>query len=147
MAEPADGARPHLDGAVLDQLLAEAVAARGRAYVPYSRYPVGAALLTASGATFAGCNIENAAYPATICAERAAVAAALSAGERELVALAVVADAPEPVPPCGTCRQVLAELGPGLVVLLANTAGARRTTTPAELLPGAFGPADLLGPS
>jgi len=132
-----------LDEAAVDELVAAAAVARGRAYAPYSGFAVGAALLTGSGAVVPGANLENAAYPVTICAERAAVAAAISAGERQLVALAVIADSPEPVPPCGMCRQVLAELGPGLEVVLANTAGARVRTTPAELLPGAFGPADL----
>ncbi|MPY94803.1 MAG: cytidine deaminase [Acidimicrobiia bacterium] len=127
----------------LEDLVAAALAARERAYAPYSDYPVGAALLVGDGRVFAGCNIENAAYPATICAERAAVATALAAGARDLVALAVIAAAPEPVPPCGLCRQVLAELGPQIVVVLANTAGERRLTSAAELLPGAFGPADL----
>lgn len=134
-----------LDEAAAEELVAAAAVARERAYAPYSGFAVGAALLTGSGAVVAGVNIENAAYPITICAERAAVAAAFSAGERDLVALAVIADTPEPVAPCGMCRQVLAELGPALEVVLANTAGGRLRTTPAELLPGAFSPADLAG--
>jgi cytidine deaminase len=140
---PGRGRPPEAD---LEHLVDLAATARQRAYVPYSSYPVGAALLTGGGQVYLGCNIENAAYPATICAERAAVAAAVSAGARQLVALAVIADAPQPVPPCGMCRQVLAELGPDLVVILANTAGQRRRTTASELLPGAFGPADLMAP-
>ncbi len=134
---------PSLDVAALEDLVAAASVARERAYVPYSHYRVGAALLTASGRVHLGCNVENAAYPATICAERTAVVAAVAAGDRALVALAVIADAPVPVPPCGLCRQVLVELGPDLVVVLANTNGQRRTTTPRELLPHAFGPEDL----
>lgn len=132
-----------VDERAVDALVEAALAARQHAYAPYSGFAVGAALLTGSGAVFPGVNVENAAYPATICAERAAVVAARSAGEDDLVALVVVADTPEPVAPCGMCRQVLVELGPDLVVVLANTSGARRRTTPAELLPGAFGPADL----
>ena len=132
-----------LDRRTVDQLVAEAAAAREQAYVPYSRYPVGAALLTGSGQVHLGCNVENAAYPATMCAERTAVFSAVAAGDRDLVALAVIADAPVPVPPCGLCRQVLAELGPYLTVVLVNTAGDRRTTTPQALLPHAFGPSSL----
>jgi cytidine deaminase len=112
-------------------LLDAALAARQRAYAPYSRFAVGAAVLTASGKVFPGCNLENAAYPA---------------GEREVVALAVVADTSGPVSPCGVCRQVIAELAPGCTVLLANLAGVVRVTTPGELLPGAFTGEDLPPP-
>ncbi|MBK9942942.1 MAG: cytidine deaminase [Kouleothrix sp.] len=120
------------------ELVAQAYDARARAYVPYSHFAVGAAALTRSGRIFPGCNIENAAYPATICAERAALISAYAAGEREIVALAVIADTPGPVSPCGTCRQVLLELAPGCAVVLANTRGALQMLTPAELLPGGF---------
>lgn len=120
------------------ELVAQAYDARARAYVPYSHFAVGAAALTRSGRIFPGCNIENAAYPATICAERAALISAYAAGEREIVALAVIADTPGPVSPCGTCRQVLLELAPGCAVVLANTRGALQVLTPAELLPGGF---------
>jgi cytidine deaminase len=120
------------------ELLAAAAAARERAYCPYSRFAVGAAVRTASGALFYGCNIENAAYPATICAERVAVFNAYAAGERTIVALAVIADTPEPVSPCGGCRQVIFELAPRAVVLLANLHGAWRMTTIEELLPAGF---------
>lgn len=121
-----------------EKLLAEALAVRERAYVPHSGFKVGAALLTASGRIFTGCNFENASLGATICAERAAVGAAVSAGEREWVALAVVADYPEPVTPCGICRQVLAEFGPDMPVIMANLAGERRVMMVRELLPGMF---------
>ena len=124
-------------------LVAAARAARERAYCPYSHFAVGAAALTASGRIFPGCNVENAAYPATICAERTALLSAYAAGEREIVALAVIADTPEPVSPCGTCRQVILELAPGCTVALANTHGDIRLTTPQELLPGGFMPEDL----
>nr|MBO2472079.1 cytidine deaminase [Bacillota bacterium] len=121
-----------------EKLLAEALAVRERAYVPHSGFKVGAALLTASGRIFTGCNFENASLGATICAERSAAAAAIAAGEREWVALAVVADYPEPVPPCGICRQVLAEFAPDMPVIMANVAGQRRVMTVRELLPGMF---------
>jgi len=124
--------------------VAQAAAARERAYCPYSGFAVGAAVLTASGRVFPGCNIENASYSATICAERAALLGAYAAGEREIVALAVIADTAGPVSPCGTCRQVILELAPGGMVVLANTRGDIRLTTPQELLPGGFLPADLL---
>ena len=124
-------------------LLAQAAAARERAYCPYSGFAVGAVALTASGRVFPGCNVENAAYPAAICAERAALLGAYAAGEREIVALAVVADTPTPVSPCGTCRQVIHELAPGCTVALANIRGDVRLTTPQELLPGGFTGEDL----
>ena len=124
-------------------LIAAARAARERAYAPYSQFAVGAALLTVDGSIIPGCNIENAAYSACICAERAAVAGAIAGGHRQFAALAVIADSPRPVPPCGVCRQVLAEIAPGLIVFLANLAGAVEATTITALLPGAFGPGDL----
>ncbi len=123
--------------------MAQAAAARERAYCPYSGFAVGAAALTASGRVFPGCNVENAAYPATICAERSALLGAYAAGEREIVALAVIADTPGLVSPCGTCRQVIYELAPGCTVALANTRGDIRLTTPQDLLPGGFRPTDL----
>lgn len=124
-------------------LVAAAQAARQRAYAPYSRFAVGAAVLTASGRLFHGCNIENAAYPATICAERAALFAAWSAGERDIVALAVVADTAGPISPCGSCRQVMLELAPHATILLANLGDALQITTPSLLLPGGFTPDNL----
>ena len=116
-----------------DELIARAAAARARAYAPYSGFAVGAALLTESGSVYEGVNVENASYPVGICAERAALAAAVSHGERRFAALAVIADSPDVCAPCGMCRQIL----------LANTAGAVRVMTPAELLPCAFGAAAL----
>jgi cytidine deaminase len=124
-------------------LIAAALAARQRAYVPYSRFPVGAAALTASGRIFPGCNIENAAYPVSLCAERVALTSAYAAGEREIVALAVVADTPGPVSPCGSCRQVILELAPRCTVVLANARGELMRTTPEALLPGGFTAASL----
>ena len=121
-----------------DKLKGAANEARMHAYAPYSRFPVGAAVQTKGGAVFAGCNVENASYGATICAERAAVAAAVAAGERELVALAITSGAKSPIPPCGICRQWLAELAPGLSI--RSYAGERHTEYDlGSLLPDAFG--------
>jgi cytidine deaminase len=120
------------------ELVAAARAARSRAYCPYSGFAVGAAALTASGRVFPGCNVENAAYPTTVCAERTALLSAYAAGERAILALAVVADTPDPVSPCGTCRQVVLELAPNCTVVLANMRGATLLISPQELLPGGF---------
>lgn len=120
-----------------------AFAARERAYAPYSRYPVGAALLASSGAIYPGCNVENAAYSVCMCAERTALYAAVAAGERSFSALAVVADSARPVPPCGMCRQALLELAPDMPVLLTNVAGVERHTTARALLPDGFEAHDL----
>ena len=128
---------------VEDTLLEAAREVRERAYAPYSNFFVGAAVLCSSGKVYAGCNVENAAYPAGICAERSALSAAIAAGERDVVRLVVVADSLRPVSPCGMCRQVIAELAPRAAVLLANLQGAQEETTPQALLPGAFGPNDL----
>ncbi|GAB4213858.1 MAG: cytidine deaminase [Roseiflexaceae bacterium] len=119
-------------------LVDQARAARERAYIPYSRFAVGAAVQTAAGHVFPGCNVENAAYPATICAERVALLSAYAAGERAISAIAVIADTPGPVSPCGTCRQVLLELAPDCTVVLANLQGELLVTSPRELLPGGF---------
>ncbi len=126
------------------QLIAAARAAHARAYAPYSGFNVGAALLTTDGRIYQGCNIENAAYPVCLCAERAALGAAWSAGERSFAALAVIADTERPVPPCGMCRQFLLELMPDTPVVLANLRGDQLVTSPRELLPDGFAPADLL---
>lgn len=125
------------------RLLERAAEARSHAYAPYSGFPVGAAVQCASGTIYAGCNVENSAYPSGVCAERVALAAAITAGERKIVSVAVIAGTERPVSPCGQCRQVLAELAPGARVLLANLDGARLETTPEALLPGAFGAGDL----
>lgn len=127
-----------------EQLLEQAIAARGNAYVPYSRFPVGAALLTAEGKVYLGCNIENAAYSMANCAERTAMFKAVSEGDLEFVALAVSADTDGPVSPCGACRQVLAEFcAPDMPVYLTNLKGDVQDTTVSELLPGAFSTEDL----
>ncbi|MDM5338995.1 cytidine deaminase [Fictibacillus enclensis] len=127
-----------------DKLVREAVTARDRAYVPYSKFQVGAALLTKDGKVYHGCNIENAAYSVTNCAERTALFKAVSEGVKEFSALAVVADTKRPVPPCGACRQVISELCPSdMKVYLTNLQGDILETTVEELLPGAFSPGDL----
>lgn len=116
--------------------------ARTRAYAPYSKYQVGAALRTTSGRIFTGVNVENAAYPTSICAERVAVFKAISEGEREFDTIAVVTD--NGGSPCGSCRQVLAEFGLETVVLIADGKGKLiQETTVNGLLPGAFTHADL----
>ncbi len=127
------------------ELIAQAQQAREHAYAPYSSFPVGAALLGRSGRVYTGCNVENAAYPLVTCAERTAVTKAVSEGEREFQAIAVVTDTG--ATPCGACRQILREFsGPegDLRVLVADTDGNVRTFTIAELLPEGFTP-DQLG--
>jgi cytidine deaminase len=128
-----------LDEAVRQRLSEGARRAREGAYAPYSGFRVGAAVLTARGEIFTGANVENASFGATVCAERVAIFAAVAAGRRDLTALAVMADTPEPVAPCGLCRQVLAEFNPDCEVVLANTAGGWRLANLKELLPLAFG--------
>lgn len=119
-------------------LLEEAKKARLRAYAPYSGYQVGAALLTKNGRVYGGCNIENASYGAAICAERVAVVRAIAEGETDFVALAVVADSPEPGSPCGICRQFLAEFAPRLLLIMANLDGKVRRGNLETYLPYAF---------
>ena len=125
------------------QKLVEAAAeAQKKAYAPYSNYAVGAALLTKSGKTFTGVNVENAVYPLTICAERTAVVKAVSEGEQEFEAIAVVTR--DGGTPCGSCRQVMAEFGLEMMVLIADEQGnIHHEVSVAELLPSAFGPANL----
>ncbi|MFB5266167.1 cytidine deaminase [Paenibacillus enshidis] len=127
-------------------LMQEAVKARLKAYVPYSGFSVGAALLDADGKVHYGCNIENAAYGPSNCAERTALFSAVAQGQKpgSFKALAVVGDTEGPISPCGVCRQVIAELcPPDMPVYLGNLKGDMQETTLAELLPGAFGPSDL----
>jgi cytidine deaminase len=127
-----------------DDLIAAARTVRENAHVPYSRFKVGAAILTPSGRVHIGVNVENAAYPEGTCAEAGAIAAMVAAGETQIAALAVIADAPRPVAPCGGCRQKIAEFaGPDVPVTMANLTGATLTMTVADLLPGAFLPSDL----
>jgi cytidine deaminase len=123
----------------LDALVRAATAARERSYSPYSRFKVGAAVRVAGGDTFAGCNVENASYGLSICAERTAVVQAVANGEREIEAVAIVTGTTPPSPPCGMCLQTLAEFGrPDMPVVLAGPRGARVVTTLRELLPRGF---------
>ena len=124
-----------------EALVSHAIEARGRAYASYSGYPVGAAVLTDSGRIYTGCNIENAAYPLAICAERVAVFQAVAQGERSFIALAVATA--NGGSPCGSCRQVLREFGANTIVLIADASGAYRETTVADLLPDSFSATDL----
>jgi len=122
-------------------LLEKARQAREQAYAPYSNYRVGAALLGRSGRIYTGCNVENAVYPLTTCAERTAVVKAVSEGEREFVAIAVVTE--NGGTPCGACRQMLREFGEDLVILIGDTEGRYRETTLRQLLPDSFSAADV----
>ncbi len=115
---------------------------REHAYVPYSGFKVGAAVVTKGGKTYGGCNIENSSYPVTSCAERTVIFKAVSEGEKSLAALAVVADTDGPCAPCGACRQVIAEFHIPKIIM-ANMKGAMRTVTLEELLPFAFSGDDL----
>ncbi|MBO2534931.1 cytidine deaminase [Rummeliibacillus suwonensis] len=128
----------------IGQLMSLAKEAREKAYVPYSKFKVGAALLTADGKIYKGCNIENSGYSLTNCAERTAMFKAVSEGERHFAAIAIVADTEGPCSPCGACRQVISEFcAPNMPVYLTNMKGDVQETTVAELLPGAFSPEDL----
>ena len=124
-----------------EELVAQAMQAREHAYVPYSNYAVGAALLGKSGRIYTGCNVENAVYPLATCAERTAVVKAVSEGEREFVALAVATE--NGGSPCGSCRQTLREFGKDILVLIADATGDYRETTIMDLLPESFSAADL----
>jgi cytidine deaminase len=115
--------------------------ARRKAYAPYSHYKVGAALLGKSGKVYSGCNVENASYGHTVCAERTAVLKAVSEGETEFEAIAVVTK--NGGSPCGACRQVLSEFAPALTIYIADKGGEYRTTTMKKLLPDSFTPAHL----
>ncbi|MBC1476746.1 cytidine deaminase [Listeria welshimeri] len=119
--------------------------AREFAYVPYSKFPVGAALVTADDEVVLGCNIENASFGLTNCAERTAIFKAVSEGKRDFKQLVVVADTDGPVSPCGACRQVISEFcAPDMPVILTNLTGKTATVTVKELLPGAFTSEDML---
>jgi cytidine deaminase len=132
----------------VEQLLAEALTARERAYVPYSNFKVGAVALDMDDQLHYGCNIENAAYGPTNCAERTALFSAVADGRRpgQFKVMAVIADTTGPISPCGVCRQVMMELcAPDMPVVLGNLQGQYSITTVAELLPGAFTSRDLNG--
>lgn len=126
-----------MDKNMVDELIAEALKAREKAYVPYSKFKVGAVVVSKDRTLYSGCNIENASYSLCTCAERTAIVKAVSSGERELRWMAVVADTSQPVPPCGACRQLMAEFGVEEVVM-ANTAGQWEIVSIVELLPYSF---------
>ena len=126
----------------VEALFQAARRARDRAYAPYSHFPVGAAVESDAG-VFAGANVENAAYPTGVCAERVAAASAVSAGARRIVAVAVTSDAEGAITPCGQCRQFLSEFGPGMLVVSEGKDGTRVRWTLSDLLPEAFGPKDV----
>ncbi len=126
-----------------EELTTRARAAQARAYAPYSQFHVGAALLCADGTIVDGCNVENASYPAGTCAERVALGAAVVAGHRQFVAVAIATDAPEGTPPCGICRQALAEFAPTLAVVAIAKDGRRVRWTLDSLLPFPFTPSSL----
>lgn len=126
----------------LDELMAVARSAKQRAYAPYSRFQVGAAVATDRG-VFSGANVENASYGLSICAERVAAASAVAAGARRIDAVAVTSSAPGPVSPCGACRQFLYEFGPEMTVVSEGTDGERKVWRLSELLADGFGPSDL----
>ena len=125
-----------------ENLIAAALTVRDYAYAPYSHYYVGAAVLTVDGTVIVGCNVENAAYPSTICAERVALTAAIAQGKRDFVAIAVATE--NGGSPCGACRQVMAELGPNMTVYIADAQGNYRTTSVRDLLPDSFMPEHLI---
>jgi cytidine deaminase len=131
----------------VDQLFQAAKAAQANAHAPYSRFKVGAAVLAPSGRIYAGCNVENAAYPVGTCAEAGAIAAMVAGGERRIAAILVLGAGDALVTPCGACRQRIRELAdPDASVHVADLAGVRRTFRLEELLPFSFGPDNLAAP-
>ena len=131
------------DKKITKKLHQAAKLARTRSYSPYSKFSVGAAVLAGSGKIYAGCNVENASYGLCNCAERTAIFSAVAAGEKKLRAVAVYTPTPEPTMPCGACRQVINEFGPGATIVSGCASAQRITTTLKALLPAAFGPQDL----
>ena len=137
-------AKKKLDAKLFDVLVQEAKAVRERAYAPYSRYRVGAAIATKRGSIFVGCNVENASYGAAICAERGAIMQMVAAGEHDPIACAVVTEGDDPASPCGICRQVLAEFAPDMPIVMVGVGKKKsahetgRVVQLAELLPLQF---------
>jgi cytidine deaminase len=137
------GLMPDLSPQTIDRLVEAAAEVRGRAHAPYSSFKVGAAVIDEEGRVYVGCNVENASYGLSVCAERNAVAAAVAAGSLGIEGIAVVTDTSPPTSPCGACRQVLVEFG-DFPVILANPAGDRIVTSVNRLLPDAFTPESLV---
>ncbi|MBI3722400.1 cytidine deaminase [bacterium] len=140
---PRGGTLARPDEATLERLRREAVLARERSYAPYSKFLVGAAVLSRSGKVYRGQNVENASYGLGVCAERTAIFAMVAAGEVAIDAIAVATQAKKIVGPCGACRQVIREFGPDAIVTLVTTSGQKETLSLRELLPRDFGPGDL----
>jgi cytidine deaminase len=137
--------RPAGAGALsLESLRAAALAAMQNAYAPYSDFRVGAVLVGADGSTFAGCNVENSAYPAGMCAERSALAAAVAGGVRSFQLIVIATEADEATPPCGMCRQALVEFSPNLEIVSFTKHGGEATWSLSTLLPHPFTPAALI---
>lgn len=128
---------------LIERAIAEAMRVRLNAYAPYSKFLVGAVLVDADGNIYAGCNVENASYGLTNCAERAAVATATASGRRDIVLCVVVTDTPKAASPCGACRQVLSECNPNMQILCTTPQRDDHWSSLDELLPRAFGPNDL----
>ena len=143
MATDATLSTPAGDERTLTLLRERAFAVMERAYAPYSKFRVGAAVLASDGSVTEGCNVENAAYPAGVCAERAAVSAAIARGNRSFEAVLIATEAEEPTPPCGMCRQFMEEFSPHLVVIAVTRDGREARWTLDELLPKAFTPHSL----
>jgi cytidine deaminase len=140
--EPLEAERP-ANSRTVTLLRERAFAAMERAYAPYSKFRVGAALLAADGSVTEGCNVENASFPAGICAERSALSAAIARGNRSFEAMVIATEAEEPTPPCGICRQVMEEFSPQLTVMAFTRDGREARWTLDELLPKAFTPHSL----
>jgi cytidine deaminase len=128
---------------IYQKLIDSATNARNNAYAPYSKFLAGSAVLAGSGNIYTGCNVENASYGLTNCAERTAIFKAISAGEKRITAIAIVADVPEFDAPCGACRQVIYEFGKDIDVIMSNLSGKRKVEKISKLLPYAFGPESL----
>jgi cytidine deaminase len=138
-----NGVEPPGDARTVTLLRERAFAAMARAYAPYSNFKVGAALLASDGSVTEGCNVENASYPAGMCAERNAISAAVTRGNRTFEAIVIATEAEDPTPPCGICRQVLEEFSPHLIVMSFTRDGREARWTLDELLPKAFTPHSL----